>query len=223
VVDNVKLLGFGKGNNDGIHLYGRNIELKNSFLAGSDDRICITGLFDREKFEVTKKEELQPRLEDTDVYNLRISNIVFWGQKNGADIMLTWNGGKTCRDIVIENVHSLGFTNKGFVGSKHGGSVIVEDVTIRNAHLYHHRIVDIEVTAAGCWGQGGGSVRNILFENITIDAEPGQVSNKMIGHSTESNVDNIIFRNVSANGVKLTHIEQTNIETNEFVYNIKFE
>lgn len=223
VVDNVKLLGFGKGNNDGIHLYGRNIELKNSFLAGSDDRICITGLFDREKFEVTKQEELQPRLEDTDVYNLRISNIIFWGQKNGADIMLTWNGGKTCRDVIIENVHSLGFTNKGFVGSKHGGSVIIEDVTIRNAHLNHHRLIDIEVTAAGSWGQGGGSVRNILLENITIDAEPGQVSNKIIGHSPKSNVDHITFKNVTANGVKLTNIEQTSIETNEFVYHINFE
>jgi hypothetical protein len=223
LVDNVKLLGFGKGNNDGIHLYGRNIELKNSFLAGSDDRICITGLFDREKFEVKTKNDLQPRLEDTHVHNLRISNIVFWGQKNGADIMLTWNGGKTCRDVVIENVYSLGFTNKGFLAAKHGGSVVVEDIIIRNAHLYHDRIVDIEVKEASCWGQGGGSVRNILLENIRIDADVKNVSNKMIGHTPNSNVSDITFRNVSAKGVKITDIKQTNIQTNSFVYNVKFE
>ena len=223
VVDNVKLLGFGKGNNDGIHLYGRNIELKNSFLAGSDDRICITGLFDREKFEVTKKEELQPRLEATNVHNLHIHDIVFWGQKNGADIMLTWNGGMTCNNVLIENVQSVGFTNKGFLASKHGGSVVVENITIRNAHLYHHRIVDLEITDAACWGQGGGSVRNVLLENITIDAKAKEVSNKMVGFSPESNVDGITFRNVVANGVKITSLNQTSIETNSFVYNINFE
>ncbi|MGQ1891347.1 glycosyl hydrolase family 28 protein [Thermophagus sp. OGC60D27] len=223
VVDNVKLMGFGKGNNDGIHLYGRNIELKNSFLAGSDDRVCITGLFDRERFEVTKKAELQPRLDDTDVYNLRINNIVFWGQKNGADIMLTWNGGKTCRDVIVENVHSLGFTNKGFLATKHGGSVTVEDVTVRNAHLYHHRLIDLEITNAACWGQGGGSVRDILLEDITIDASSEDVSNKMLGFSSESNVDNIVFKNIKANGVHLNGLDQTSIQTNEFVYNVVFE
>jgi hypothetical protein len=222
-VDNIKLLGFGEGNNDGIHLYGRNITLQNSFLAGSDDRICITGLFDRERFEVTKKEELQPRLEPTDVYNLRINNIVFWGHRNGADIMLTWNGGKTCRDVIIENVYSLGFTNKGFVASKHGGSVIVQDVIVRNAHLYHDRLIDLDVQHASMWGEGGGAIRNILLENITIDADPSDVSLKMIGVSEESNVENITFRNIVANGQKITSLDQTAIYTNEFATGIVFE
>jgi hypothetical protein len=120
-------------------------------------------------------------------------------------------------------VYSLGFTNKGFVASKHGGSVIVQDVVVRNAHLYHGRLIDLDVQHASMWGEGGGAIRNILLENITIDADPSDVSLKMIGVSEESNVENITFRNIVANGQKITSLDQTAIYTNEFATGIVFE
>lgn len=222
-VNNVKLLGFGESNNDGMHLYGRHILVENSFIGASDDRICVTGLFDREKFEVTQKSELQPRLEDTDVHDMHIRNMVFWGQKNGGDIMITWNGGKTCQDILVEDCYSLGFTNKGFLAAKHGGSVVAKDILIRNIELFHRRLVSLEVKEASCWGAGGGAIRDVLLENVSIHAEPGEVDLQMLGHSEESNISDITFINLTANGQHILSLDETAIKTNEFTKNIRFE
>jgi hypothetical protein len=222
-VRNVKLLGFGEGNNDGMHLYGRHIRVEDSWIAGSDDRICLTGLFDREKFEVTSADQLQARLEDTDVHNLHIRNVIFWGHKNGGDIMITWNGGKTCTDILIEDCKSLGLTNKGFLSAKHGGSVVAENIVIRNVELFHPRLVSIEVKEASCWGAGGGAIRNVLVEHVKIHADPSQVDLQILGHDETSDVSGITFRNIRANGVRLRSIEETSIRTNAFVKGVVFE
>jgi hypothetical protein len=222
-IRNVKLLGFGENNNDGVHMYSRDVLMEDCFIAGNDDRVCITGLYDSEDREVKVIEDQQKRITDTHVGNLTIRDTIFWGQKNGGDIMLSWNGGKTLDSVLIENIQSLGKTNKGFLAARHGGSVLIHDVTIRNVHLYHTVLCSLEVLDARTWGAGGGAIRDITVENVTIDADPKEIKKLMTGWSEESSISNIVFKNLRAIGQKITSLAQTGIETNEFVKGVRFE
>ncbi|MBD5778897.1 right-handed parallel beta-helix repeat-containing protein [Pelagicoccus sp. NFK12] len=222
-VENLKLLGFGWNNNDGMHLYSRDVTVENSFIAGNDDRICVTGLFDSEDREIKTVADQKARIKGCDVGNLVIRNNVFWGQRNGGDIMLTWNGSHTCEDVLIEGCKSIGFTNKGFLSAMHGGSVVIKDVTVRDIEIYHHRLTSVLVRDAKTWGDGGGAIDGLTLENIQIHAEPKEVSLLLTGWSEESPIRNVTLRNITANGQKITSFDQTSIETNEFVKNVVWE
>ncbi len=228
LIRNVKLLGFGENNNDGIHAYSRNVLIEDSLIAGSDDRICITGLYDSEDREILVKADQQKRITGCDVGPIHIRDVVLWGHRNGADIMLTWNGSHTCEDILIENVKSLvsrkGGSYKGFVGSMHGGSVIVRDVVIRNAEVYHNTFLSLLVNPASVWGAGGGAIRDVLFENIKIHSSREALRHRVRGTSAESKLANFTFRNVTLeDGSLLTGFEGTSIEVGDFVENFVFE
>ena len=228
VIRNLKLLGFGENNNDGAHLYSRRVLMEDCFIAGNDDRICITGLYDSEDREIKEMADQQKRITGCAVGDITIRDIVFWGHRNGGDIMLTWNGAETCENIRIENVTSLlsnkGGSYKGFLAAMHGGSVVVRDVEIRNATLDHGTFLSILVNEASMWGAGGGAIRDVLLENITIAATPETLEDRVGGTSKESNVANFTFRNVTlANGEKMTSLEGTGIEVGDFVENFIFE
>ncbi|MEZ5275765.1 MAG: glycosyl hydrolase family 28 protein [Opitutaceae bacterium] len=223
VIRNLKLLGFGENNNDGVHLYSRNVLLEDCFIAGSDDRVCITGLYDSEDREVKTLEDQTQRITGTIVRDIHVRDTIFWGQKNGGDIMLTWNGAQTCDNVLIEDCESIGATNKGFLASKHGGSVFVTNVTIRNIRIHHDRFLSLEINPAGVWGAGGGGVRNLLLENIRINADPADVGIRILGLNDVGSFANLIFRQVTMNGVLLQGFGQTDIETNPFIRNVIFE
>ncbi|MCG8701070.1 MAG: glycosyl hydrolase family 28 protein, partial [Bacteroidales bacterium] len=223
-VKNVKLCGFGEHNNDGFHTYGRNIHLEDCFVAGNDDRICITGLYDKSDGDGNIAYDGTLELTDTVVENITIRNMVFLGlHNNGGDIMLTWNGSDYARDITIEDCYSLAPTNLAFMSARHGGSAIIHDVKIKNIHLDHPRLFWIFVEDSGYFGKGGGACRDFTFEDITINAEPSEVGVNLVGESDTSDISDFTLKNVKANGQVITDIKETAIQTNEFVKDIKFE
>jgi hypothetical protein len=225
VLRNLKLTGFGDHNNDGIHVYSRNVLLEDSFIAGNDDRICLNGLFDRdlplaEAARLSKTE----RLTDTTVSNIHLRGLVFWGLKNGADIMITWNSGQTTERVLVEDCDSLSPTNKAFVSARHAGSGSFSNLVFRNCRLEHGHFVDIEVADSGkYWGRGGGSIGDILFADISLTVPPPQVAKAIRGRDAHGAVGPITFRNIIAAGEPVTELAQTTIEVGEHVRAIRFE
>jgi hypothetical protein len=224
VVKNVKLLGFGEHNNDGMHTYGRDITVEDCFITANDDRVCITGLFDDDCGTGDIMWDGTNELSGTPVENITIRNMVFWGlHNNGGDIMLTWNGEKYCRNVLVENCISISPTNKAFVSSMHGGSAVFENVVIRNSHLYHGNLLSLLVRDQGYQGAGGGAIRGLTLENITLDANKSEIGKFLQGHSEESNIEGVVFRNIKALDGIVTSLDQTNITFNEFVGEISIE
>lgn len=221
---NVKLTGFGEHNNDGYHLYGKNITVEDGFVAGNDDRICVTGLYDADNGDGNLEWDGVIQLIGVPAENITIRNMVFAGlHNNGGDIMLTWNGADYCRNVIIEDCKSLFATNKGFLASKHGGSAIFDQILIQNIHLYHPVLVSLEVADGRYMGAGGGAIHNFTLKDITIDAEPSEVGLFMNGQNETSDISGFHFINLKANGKKITDLSQTAIEINEFVSDITFE
>ncbi|MHB0754555.1 glycosyl hydrolase family 28 protein [Polaribacter sp. M15] len=221
-IKNVKLCGFGEHNNDGVHTYSKNVVLEDSFIASNDDRICITGLYDAEKGNDNILWDGTNELKGTPVSNITIRNMVFWGlDNNGGDIMLTWNGADYAKDILIENVVSLVPTNKAFIAARHGGSADINNLTIKNATLYHGNLFDIEIADSNYQGAGGGKLRNLLLENITIQANIADIGKQLIGESKSSNIEGIKFKNIVTKEGVLKNVSQLNISSNEFVSDLK--
>lgn len=221
-IENVKLCGHGEVNNDGLHVYSRRVLVEDCFISGNDDRICVTGLYDSGTVPTGPDAQAKDQLIDTWVEDVVIRDTVFWGVRNGGDIMLTWNGGQQARDVLVENCDSLTPTNKGFVAAKHGGDGLIQDVTFRNCRLYHGNLIDVEIKEASCWGKGGGRIADLIFEDITLDVPPGQVQRKMVAHSPTSNLTHVTFNNVQAQGELVTDIGYTQLKINPYTSNIFF-
>jgi len=222
-VRNVTLCGFGERNNDGIHVYSRNVLVEDCFICGNDDRVCVTGLFDKDLPEaeaaVLKEED---RLTDTLVENVTLRRLVLWGLRNGGDIMLTWNAGQETRKVLIEDVESLAPTNAAFVAARHGGSGTIKDVLIRNCYLYHGNLVDVLVKGPACWGKGGGRIADFTLENIEMDAAPAQVGKRLAGQNERSDIGRATFKNIRARGQAITDVKETKIAVQPFVGKVEF-
>ena len=222
-IKNVKLCGFGEHNNDGIHTYSTNVVLEDSFIASNDDRICITGLYDGEKGNNNLQWDGSNELKGVSVSNIHIKNIVFWGlDNNGADIMLTWNGAGYAKDIIIENVISITPTNKAFIAARHGGSADIYNISIKNASLYHGNLFDIVIADSNYQGAGGGKLRNMTLENITIRANKTEIGKQLLGQTYKSNIKDIMLKNIITNDGIIEDISQLKIISNEFVADIEF-
>jgi hypothetical protein len=220
-ITNVKLCGFGEHNNDGIHTYSTNVLLEDSFIASNDDRICITGLYDKESGNDNMQWDGSNELTGVSLSNIKIKDVVFWGlDNNGADIMLTWNGSGYTKNILVENVISLTATNKAFIAARHGGSADINNLVFKNVKLCHGNLFDIEIGESNYQGAGGGKLRNMLLENITIDAKISDIGKQLMGENKNSNIDGITFKNIVATDGVLTDVKQLKLRTNEFVTNL---
>lgn len=220
-IRNIKLCGFGEHNNDGLHTYGKNIDISDSFIASNDDRICITGLYDKGDGKDGIEWDGSNALTGVPAENITIRDMVFLGlDNNGGDIMLTWNGAGYAKNIRIENVVSLTPTNKAFIAARHGGSADINDLIIKNVTLHHGNLFDVMVGGKNYQGAGGGKLRKILLENIIIEANVADIGKQLMGESSISTIENITLKNIMTKDGKLNSIDQLNIDTNEFVKNI---
>lgn len=221
-INNLKLCGFGEGNNDGMHLYSKDVKVDDCLIAANDDRICITGLFDDDTTEMLPGVDISERMTDYPVENMHVKNVVFWGLWNGGDIMITWNASSECKDVLIEDCVSIWPTNKAFISAKDGGSAYIHDIVIQNCELYHGNLVDVRVIPAACWGKGGGNIANVTVKNIHLNVDPHNVKKQFIGESEQSTCKDFDFINIRANDSLITDIAQTSIEVNEYVTGIRF-
>ncbi|MGM8361850.1 hypothetical protein ACSV4D_08055 [Flavobacterium sp. ARAG 55.4] len=221
-INNVKLCGYGEHNNDGIHTYSTNVLVEDCFIASNDDRICITGLYDKENGDDNIQWDGSNELTGVSVSNIKIKNVVFWGlDNNGADIMLTWNGKGYAKDILVENAVSLTGTNKAFIAARHGGSADIHNLVFKNIKLCHGNLFDIEIGESNYQGAGGGKLRNMILENITVNAKINDIGKQLLGENRNSNIDNIKLKNIIATNGILTDVNQLKLTTNEFVTNLK--
>ncbi|MCG8698419.1 MAG: glycosyl hydrolase family 28 protein [Bacteroidales bacterium] len=220
IIKNVKLCGFGEHNNDGLHTYGRNMIVEDCLIAGNDDRICVTGLYDNDDGNGSIVWDGTVALEGTPVENITIRNSIFWGlHNNGGDIMLTWNGEDYCRNILVENCYSLSPTNKGFLASKHGGSAVFTNFRVENCHLYHGDLFSLLLEGVRNYGAGGGGIEDLKLKNITIDVPKAEIGDTMLGFDDKSRIDGLVLENIIASDGKLNSISETRIHMNRFVGN----
>jgi hypothetical protein len=189
------------------------------FIAGNDDRICINGLYDADLApEQAATLEKIDRLISTPVHDVVIRGMVFWGLKNGGDIMLTWNAGADTDRILIEDCDSLAPTNKAFITARHAGSGIMRGIVIRDCRVEHGHFVDLEVADSGkYWGRGGGRIEDLTITDIALSVPLASVGKDLRGRDTAGTLGPLTFARISAAGQPWTGSSGTAIEIGDHV------
>lgn len=216
LMNNVKLCGFGEQDNDGLHLFSRNVIAEDLLVISSGDRITLNGLYDNQTSQ-SEGDKTANKLTGCIAENIQIRDFKAYGVKNGADIMLSKNANHDLRTVLIENVASLAPTSGGFIAANHHGKGGIFDVVIVNSKVYHSQLINVQIKK----GVGQGKLRSLYLDNIDIDAQTSQIGSAIHGFSPERNVTDVIFTNLSAQGNFVKEFTQMGIKTNPFVSDIQ--
>jgi hypothetical protein len=210
--DNLKIIGF-RANSDGIDIYNStDVTVNNCYIRSLDDLVVIKAF-----------------LKDT--RRVTVENCVFFNQlahpfEIGSELY-----GAAVSDIVWRNcdvIHDQG--REWTFRIMNSGDSEVSNVTYENIRVEecapNNRLISLGLN----FGHDGyhppsyaspeyGKIRNVLFKDITVKSDqPLQVI--LDGHDVVHTIDGVTFRNVRINGQPLT---RQGVQSNEFVYNLKFE
>lgn len=222
ILKNIKLCGFGSRNNDGLHLYSRNVIAEDLFICSSNDRICLNGIYDTQR-DLQAGESLEKRLTSTIVENIQIRNAVLYGIKNGADLMLSRNANADIRTVLVENISSLADTENGFVSSIQKGSGNIYDVVVVDSKLHHGHLLDMQILDSPNGEQNKGEIRSVYLDNISVALAKNEIGIRLSGASIKNQIMDVIFTNISTNNGMVNAFEEMSIDTNAYVSDIKVQ
>lgn len=216
LLKNIKLCGFGAGTNDGLHLFSRNVIADDLWIVASGDRITLNGKYDAQQ-SLAADEPIETRLTSCIAENIQIRNVVSYGVKSGADLMLSRNADANIRTVLVENIASLTPTDFGFLSALHSGDADIFDVVIIDSKLYHGNLVNVEILP----GEESGKIRSLYLDDISLTGDFKAIGKRIQGYSNQRNIEDVIFTNVSLNGENIPTFHQMNITNNSFVKDIK--
>lgn len=222
IMKNVKLCGFGEENNDGLHLYSRNVIAEDLFICSSNDRITLNGAYDNQK-KLQSNEPLQNRLISTIAENIQIRNAVFYGIKNGGDIIISRNANADVRSVFVESVTSLKETKDGFVSAQQAGEGNVFDVIVVDSKIHHNHLVDIQILDPVKSGIKGAKIRSIYLDDIVVESTKNKIGSRLAGASTNRLVEDVIFTNITTPEGMVNDFADMNISTNGFVKDVQVQ
>ncbi len=209
LLKNRKLCGYGEKQNDGLHLFSRNVIAEDLFVLASGNRIVLNGLY----HDTGAAQDLAGCIAE----NIQLRDIKLFGVKTGADILLSRDANHDVRTVLIEKVSSLSPTSGSFVAAHHRGTGNILDVVIIDSKVHHPNLVDVHVLE----GSEPAKLRSLYLDNIQVDAEPHEIEGAISGFSASRNVTDVIFTNISANGGMVSALDQMNISTNAFAHELQ--
>ncbi len=203
----LKVLGW-YNNTDGIST-GPGARIDNCFLRLADDAF-------------------KPYVSDT-----RITRCVLWIDK-AVPFQLTWNaqhdsGGSVVRDCdVIHHEPFCSWQNEwtgAIVRSWHGGAAHIHDILFEDIRVEGKSQCLIELflrrnpwsPQEGEWGR----FSRLTFRNCCLEETP-RFRSRILGYDAEHPIEDILFENLVIAGQRIDSPAAMDLETNEFVRNLRF-
>ncbi|MDA3866188.1 MAG: hypothetical protein PF489_05480, partial [Salinivirgaceae bacterium] len=187
---------------DGIWFDGDNNLIDDCFIFNNDDHVTSHGS-----------------------NNCVVSNTVIWGGCVGGHLFSHFGYYSNSDNILYENINVIGIdgAREAITIMRPGkSSRIVQNITFRNIRIEAHPSYTGHMQGRFiAFDAKNVSVKNWLFENITIDDKNADEGN-IFGTAT-SPVDGITFKNLKMGGKKIMSLKEANIKTNEFVKNVTFK
>ncbi len=190
------------GNTDAIWVTGDRNRIDNCFIFNNDDAIVSKG-------------------GDGTI----VSNIVFWGGVWGRLSLMYNLKGRSITNLLVENVDVIGKEGGRtlMMLERKGGPIDLRDVTFRNIRFEDRRpplgynksqFITYSGDDAQC------SVQNLLLENFTLDQQQ-EKEGFMTGSETYP-FKGVTFKNLRMAGRPILSAEDSHIEFNSFVTDLKF-
>ena len=201
VIDGVKILGY-RANSDGIDVCNsENVIIRNCFIRTLDDLIVIKTL------------KNGGPCKHVHAYHNVLWNEVAHAVSVGAEIS------KDIVDVVFEDsdiIHDKG--REWSMRVYHCDDAKVSGIVFRNLRFEESRnFLSLWInTAIWSTSKDRGHIKDILFEDITAE-NVLRPTVQLLGYDASHLVENVVIRNVSVNGKKITSAD---VQTNEFVKNI---
>ncbi len=165
--------------------------------------------------------------------NLTVQNSILWADVahamnvggHGDDLS---SKGETMRNLIFRDIDVLNVDEdddayRGVmsicVGDKnHVKDILFEDIRVEDCE--ESRLIDVRVLFNPKYNrEPGGTIRNVVFRNITYNGEGGSMYPMRIkGYSKACDVKGILMEDIYVNGEKMKTTES--VETNEFVSDI---
>lgn len=199
-----KVISWGRYS-DGLDLLGsQNVVAERLFIRSEDDSIVLK----TDKFGYKGS-----------VKNIAVRDSVIWNGHggNGIEIGYELNDAEVC-DVLFENIDIIRtdeptiYFRCGALTIHNAGNGNVHDITYKDIRvesarqdfIYIGTIDNIEE-----WGKGGGSIRNIVLDNITLTG--GMEVPSFIGSDNEGRVSGVVFKNCDYLGRRIKDAEDFNM------------
>lgn len=201
VIDGIKILGY-RANSDGIDVCNsENVVIRNCFIRTLDDLIVIKTL------------KNGGPCKHVHAYHNVLWNEVAHAVSVGAEIS------KDIVDVVFEDsdiIHDKG--REWSMRVYHCDDAKVSGIVFRNLRFEESRnFLSLWInTAIWSTSKDRGHIKDILFEDITAE-NVLRPTVQLLGYDASHLVENVVIKNVSVNGKKITSAD---VQTNEFVKNI---
>lgn len=201
VIDGVKILGY-RANSDGIDVCNsENVVIRNCFIRTLDDLIVIKTL------------KNGGPCKHVHAYHNVLWNEVAHAVSVGAEIS------KDIADVVFEDsdiIHDKG--REWSMRVYHCDDAKVSGIVFRNLRFEESRnFLSLWInTAIWSTSKDRGHIKDILFEDITAE-NVLRPTVQLLGYDASHLVENVVIKNVSVNGKKITSAD---VKTNEFVKNV---
>ena len=201
VIDGVKILGY-RANSDGIDVCNsENVVIRNCFIRTLDDLIVIKTL------------KNGGPCKHVHAYHNVLWNEVAHAVSVGAEIS------KDIADVVFEDsdiIHDKG--REWSMRVYHCDDAKVSGIVFRNLRFEESRnFLSLWInTAIWSTSKDRGHIKDILFEDITAE-NVLRPTVQLLGYDASHLVENVVIKNVSVNGKKITAAD---VKTNEFVKNV---
>ena len=201
VIDGIKILGY-RANSDGIDVCNsENVVIRNCFIRTLDDLIVIKTL------------KNGGPCKHVHAYHNVLWNEVAHAVSVGAEIS------KDIVDVVFEDsdiIHDKG--REWSMRVYHCDDAKVSGIVFRNLRFEESRnFLSLWInTAIWSTSKDRGHIKDILFEDITAE-NVLRPTVQLLGYDASHLVENVVIKNVSVNGKKITAAD---VQTNEFVKNI---
>ena len=201
VIDGIKILGY-RANSDGIDVCNsENVIIRNCFIRTLDDLIVIKTL------------KNGGPCKHVHAYHNVLWNEVAHAVSVGAEIS------KDIVDVVFEDsdiIHDKG--REWSMRVYHCDDAKVSGIVFRNLRFEESRnFLSLWInTAIWSTSKDRGHIRDILFEDITAE-NVLRPTVQLLGYDASHLVENVVIKNVSVNGKKITAAD---VKTNEFVKNV---
>lgn len=157
----------------------------------------------------------------------KVYRTTIWQMENGAPFQISWNMNSNNSGFHVKNCdiircdHEWDNPNEAVFDAIHGGSghmsnYLFEDIRVENADW---KLVSLQIMK-NRWAKADklGKISNVTFRNITVTTSNGRPMRRMSvlnGFDSVSNITNIVFENVSINGVYLKNAEQGRVSIND--------
>ena len=210
-IRNVKLCNSRVQNDDGINpCNSQDVLITDCFIRSDDDCVALKGLDFRGR--------------NSNVERITVENSILWCDRARIFLLGHESRAEFMRDVTFRNLDVIHFSMTPFL-LEPGEDMRLENITIQDVRLHgegQRELIRLRpVVNQYMRNKVPGFIRNVRFENVSVEGQPGEYLVQIAGADAQHDVRDVTFKNVSVLGSNLSE-ESPQLKVGEHVKDVQF-